>query len=144
MPIGSEGVELVLASLNQPEGAALRVAAYGPALAGMDHLAAGRTDPGEGSRQVIDREVHQRESVARTGASLVEPECRRITIRLPPVPLHFLAGLQLRSKHKGPEGAGPLRVIRGELHQDDRRRIRLGRNFQGSHNLSLAAETVGA
>src|SRR5205823_149569 len=73
--VGMRG-SLALDSLRQPEGAALRVAAHGPALAGMDDLAAGRTDPSEGGLQVIDREVDEAETVTRAGTPVMDPERR--------------------------------------------------------------------
>jgi len=97
----------------------------------MNNLAAGRTDPFESSLQVIDREVDQAETVARAGPSLVDPKCRAIPVRLPPLTLPFLSRLHLHCEHPGPEGPSPLRVVRGELHKRDRRRIGLAGRLGG-------------
>ncbi len=102
----------------------------------MDDLATGRTHPVESSLQVIDREVHKAETVARASTSLVDPKRCGIPMRLPPLTLRFLAGLKLHREHTGPKRPRPLRIVRGKLHEPDWGGIRLAGRL-GGHDVRV-------
>src|SRR3954447_6216828 len=107
-------------ALGERERAALRVAADGPALAGVDDRAAELLDAGDRGRQVLDGQVGQRDAVARAGAALVEPRGGAAPLRLPAAALVGPAPAEVAPEQAGPEPPGPLGVVGGGLDEGER------------------------
>ncbi len=89
------GLEL-LTGAGEPEWGALGVSADRPALAGVDDLAAERQHPIGCGSEVADREIREREAVARARAAFVHPERDPLVFGLPAVSVLRLAALQRR------------------------------------------------
>src|SRR3954451_18849955 len=106
-----------IAAGRQPERASFGVLADGEAVARVDHLAAERLHLGERGRYVVDLEIGQREGVARTSASRVDPDRGSAAARLPADPFALGAGLEFHAEHAAPEGQGPVGVVGRELHE---------------------------
>ena len=69
------------------------------------------------SRHVRDPEVGQREAVARPAPALVQPEGRRITVRLDPFALAVAPLLERDLQQPLPEALRAREVVGGELDQ---------------------------
>lgn len=103
--------------LRKRKGAALRVPADRPALAGVNDRAAVLADLPKGNRQVGDREIGERGAVARAGATLVEAEAEAVALKFPAGTRLSCPRLQPCPEHRGPEAKGAAGVIGGELDQ---------------------------
>src|SRR3954465_6650792 len=105
---------------RQRERAALGVLADRPALARVDHRPAEVGHFGDGSRQVVDHEVREREGVARAAATAMDADRRLRRPRDPALTLPLPARLELDAEEPGPESPRALRVVGGKLDQPNR------------------------
>src|SRR6266700_2327241 len=104
--------------LGEAEWRPFGIAANCPALPGVHDLSAQFDDQPEFGLQVGDRQVGQREAVARTAAALVEPDGRAGVLSLQTLALLRLALGQRDPEEPLPEAAGAVEVVRGELDQE--------------------------
>src|SRR5204862_6882887 len=102
---------------GQRAGASLGTAAARPDLAGMYDRSTVRAHALERSRQIVHREVGQRERVARAAPASTDANGGRRGVRLPALALPGPARLQLETQHARPETPSALGVIGGELDQ---------------------------
>src|SRR5258707_1228277 len=110
-----------IAASRQPERASFRVLADGQAVARVDHAAAELAYLLERARHVVDLEIGKREGVAGTPAPGVHPDWGSAPARLPANPLALGTLLQLHAEHTAPERESAVGVVRGELHEAERR-----------------------
>ena len=107
--------------LREPERASLGVLADRPGLARVDNGAAERLDALQRRGDIGDREVGQREGVARPASARMHADRRSAGVRLPALALSRCARLQLYPKELRPEVAGARGIVRGKLDQRQRR-----------------------
>jgi hypothetical protein len=103
---------------DQAERRAFGVAADRPALPRVHDLSAQFDDLPECGLQVGERQVGQREAVARPATALVEPDGRAGVLCLQALALFRLALGERDAEEAMPEAAGAVEVVRRELDQE--------------------------
>src|SRR3954452_25600173 len=100
---------------SERETRPLGVAADHPALARVDDLAAERLHPLDCGDEVCNREVGEREAIARAGAALVQPDQDSVVLDLPAVPLTGSTFGERRVEQPLPKPASAFRLVGGKL-----------------------------
>jgi hypothetical protein len=103
---------------SEPERCPFRVAADRPVLPRVHDLPAEFDDLPKRGLQIGDRQVRQREAVAGTTATLVEPDDRASVLCLQALALFRLALGKRDAEQVLPEAAGAVEVVRRELDQE--------------------------
>src|SRR5437588_2458627 len=103
----------------------------------MHHRSAKHSHALQRRRQILDREVGQRERVAGTAPTRVYANVSRLAVGLPSVAFSVMARIYPDAEDAGPEAQGALRIVGGKLDQ---------RGSDGNHqrraNLSRAQTQV--
>ena len=103
------------AARHQAEWRALGIATDRPALSRVHDLSPQFDNLQQCSLQVADRQVGQREAVARAAAPLVQSDGRARELCLQALALFGLALGERDAEHPLLEAAAPVEVVRGEL-----------------------------
>jgi hypothetical protein len=104
---------------HEPKGTSLRILADSEVVSGMDYGAVKLANSLKSVRDVIHKEIRQRECVARPGPAFMDTYLGPIGTSLPTLSFATLASLELKVQHTLPESEGALRVVGWKLDEGD-------------------------